>query len=156
MVLYSCEKGPLQVLPPDKTSLKGEFRFLSNGNPVFMEKIVSSYENVQTNGDHLTFHAAGASGYVVSGCIYGFEGVGTYDLSNDSSGYGNFTINNWQYTMGAGMQTRSRGTITVSDVREVDKHLVAKGFFEGVAFSNNGYDSVRISDGVFADPMFLY
>jgi hypothetical protein len=131
MVLYSCEKGPLQVLPPDKTSLKGEFRFLSNGNPVFMEKIVSSYENVQTNGDHLTFHAAGASGYVVSGCIYGFKGVGTYDLSNDSS-------------------------ITVSDVREVDKHLVAKGFFEGVAFSNNGYDSVRISDGVFADPMFQY
>jgi hypothetical protein len=58
--------------------------------------------------------------------------------------------------MGAGMQPRSRGSITVSDIREVDDHLVAKGFFEGVAFSNNGYDSVLISDGVFADPMFQF
>jgi hypothetical protein len=152
--LFACSKGPEPYIPnPD---LKGEFRFLANGNPVYMEKIVSSYENVQTQGDHLTFSAAGASGYVVSGCIYGFKGVGTYDLSNDSSGYVNFTINNWQYTMGAGMQPRSRGSITVSDIREVDEHLVAKGFFEGVAFSNNGYDSVLISDGVFADPMFQF
>lgn len=151
---FACSKGPEPYIP--NLNPKGEFRFLANGYPVFMEKTVSSYENVQTQGDHLTFSAVGASGYVVSGCIYGFKGVGTYDLSRDSSGYVNFTINNWQYTMGAGMQPKSRGSITISDIREVDDYLVAKGFFEGVAFVNNGYDSVIISEGVFSDPMITF
>lgn len=151
---FACSKGPEPYTP--NPNLKGEFRFLANGYPVFMEKTVSSYENIQTQGEHLTFSAVGASGYVVSGCIYGFNGVGTYNLSSDSSGYVNFTINNMQYTMGAGMQPKSSGFITVSDIREIDNHLVARGFFEGVAFVNNGYDSVIISDGVFSDPMFTF
>ncbi len=155
-VLHACSKGPLLVPAPDEFAPKGEFRFLANGNPVFMQKLVSSNDNVQTDGNHLTFHAAGASGYVVSGCIYNFTGAGTYDLWEDSSGYVNFTINNWQFTMGAMMQARSGGKFIVSDVRAVDNYLVAKGEFSGVGFANNGYDSVIISDGVFIDPLLAY
>jgi hypothetical protein len=132
----------------------GEFRFTSNGWPVIMEKTVAATENANTAGDCFTLHAAGASGYVASGGIYRFSGPGTYDLGSDSAGYIHFTINGSQYTMGSIMQYRSRGSITVTEMRTKGNYRFMKGTFEGTAFANNGWDSVRIENGTFTDQLF--
>lgn len=150
--LVSCKKEATNE-PPLLVS-KGEFRFTSNGWPVIMEKTVAATENANTAGDCFTLHAAGAAGYVASGGIYRFNGPGTYDLGSDSAGYIHFTINGSQYTMGRNMQIRSRGSITVTEMRTKGNYRFMKGTFEGTAFANNGWDSVRIENGTFTDQLF--
>lgn len=148
----ACKKD--EVVEPPVLPASGEFRFTSNGWPVIMEKTVAATENANTVGDCFTLHAAGAAGYVASGGIYRFNGPGTYDLGSDSAGYIHFTINGSQYTMGSIMQSRSRGIITVSEMRSKGNYRFMKGTFEGTAFANNGWDSVRIENGSFTDQLF--
>jgi hypothetical protein len=152
LLLTGCKKERSdEMLMPLST---GEFRFTSNGWPVIMEKTVAATENANTAGDCFTLHAAGAAGYVASGGIYRFSGPGTYDLGSDSAGYIHFTINGSQYTMGRNMQSRSRGSITVTEMRTKGNYRFMKGTFEGTAFANNGWDSVRIENGTFTDQLF--
>ncbi|MFN5317440.1 MAG: DUF6252 family protein [Bacteroidia bacterium] len=148
----ACTKDEVDETPILPAS--GEFRFTANGWPVIMEKTVAATENANTAGDCFTLHAAGAAGYVASGGIYRFNGPGTYDLGSDSAGYIHFTINGSQYTMGSIMQSRSSGSITVSEMRTKGNYRFMKGTFAGTAYANNGWDSVRIENGTFTDQLF--